>query len=107
MTRLCRDSSRSYPGRSVQRAVRVAKGVELRAIPKGVELPSNPKVAVVAMGAGLRAISKGMESPPDPTGTRAARTAATSGVIGQKSAKAIVVGPAQEGRADEGPNSVV
>jgi hypothetical protein len=50
---------------------------------------------------------KGMELPPDPTGTRAARTAATSGGIGQKSAEAIVVDPAREGRGDEGPNIVV
>jgi hypothetical protein len=107
MTRLRSDSSRSYPGRSVQRAVRVAMGVELRAIPKGVESPSNPKAVVVAMGAGLRATSKGMESPPDPAATRTARPAATSGVIGQKSAEAIVVGPGLDGRAGEGPNIIV
>ena len=41
-------------------------GVELRPILKGMESPSNPKVAVVAMGAGLRATAKAVESPPDP-----------------------------------------
>ena len=53
MRRLCTESSCSYPGRSVPLAVRAAMGVELRAIPKGLELPSNPKETVVAMGAGL------------------------------------------------------
>ena len=67
-------------------------GVELRASTKGLESPSNPKGAVVAMGAGLRASPKGLEIPPDPKVTRAARWAATSGVMGQKSAEAIVVG---------------
>ncbi|MEN8133696.1 MAG: hypothetical protein ABFS45_26770 [Pseudomonadota bacterium] len=42
------------------------------------------------MGAGLRATAKAVESPPDPTATRAARLAATSGVMGQKSAEAIL-----------------
>ncbi len=66
MTRLCGDSSRSYPGRAVSQAVRVATGAELRARPKGLELPS------------------------DPTVTRTARLAATLGVMGQKSADGIV-----------------
>ena len=89
MRRLCTESSRSYPGRSVLHAVRAAMGVELRAGPKGSESPSNPKVAVVAMGAGLRPSAKVLASPPDPTATRAARRAATSGVMGQKSAEAV------------------
>ena len=42
------------------------------------------------MGAGLRPGAKASETPPDPTATRAARLAATSGVMGQKSAEAIV-----------------
>jgi hypothetical protein len=90
MRRLCTEGSRSYPGRSALHAVRAAMGVELRASPKGLELPSNPKVAVVAMGAGLRPSAKALESPPDPTVTRTARLAATPGVMGQKSAKGIV-----------------
>jgi len=65
-------------------------GVELRASPKGLESPSNPTVAVVAMGAGLRAIAKVVELPPDPVVTRAARSSATLGVMGQKSADGIV-----------------
>ena len=65
-------------------------GVELRADPKGPESPSNPEEAVVATGAGLRASAKVLESPPDPTATWAARLAATSGVMGQKSADGIV-----------------
>jgi hypothetical protein len=66
MLRLRSESSRCYPGRSVQLAVSVAMGVGLRAISKGVELPPNPKV---------------ME---------AAHHAVTHGVIGQKSAEAIL-----------------
>jgi hypothetical protein len=92
MRRLCTESSRSYPGRSVLRAVRVPMGVELRAGPKGPESPSNPKGAVVAMGAGLRPSAKVLALPPDPTVTRAARRAETFGVMGQKSAEAIVAG---------------
>ncbi len=65
-------------------------GVELRASPKGLESPSNPKGPVVAMGAGLRATAKVLELPPDPKATRAARLAVTPGVMGQKSAEAIV-----------------
>jgi hypothetical protein len=65
-------------------------GVELRAISKGLELPSNPTGAVVATGAGLRASAKALELPPDPKVTRAARLAVTSGVMGQKSAEGIV-----------------
>lgn len=65
-------------------------GVELRASPKGLESPSNPKVASDTMGAGLRASAKVLETPPDPSVTRAARLAATSGVMGQKSADGIV-----------------
>jgi hypothetical protein len=42
------------------------------------------------MGAGLRASAKALDLPPDPTVTRAARLAATPGVMGQKSADAIV-----------------
>lgn len=66
-------------------------GVELRPSPKGLDRPSNPTVAVVAMGAGLRASLKGLDFPPDPTATRAARWTATFGVMGQKSAEAIVI----------------
>jgi hypothetical protein len=90
MRRLCTESSCSYPGRSVSLAVRVSRGVELRASSKGLELPSNPTGAVVAMGAGLRASAKALGLPPDPKVTRAARLAVTSGVMGQKSAEGIV-----------------
>jgi len=90
MRRLCTESSCPYPGRSVSLAVCFAMGVELRASPEGLELPSNPKVAVVATGAGLRASAKARELPPDPKVTRAARLAVTHGVMGQKSAEAIV-----------------
>ena len=41
-------------------------GVELRASLKGLELPSNPKGAVVAMGAGLRASAKVLENTTGP-----------------------------------------
>jgi len=102
MRRLCTESSCSYPGRSVPRAVRAAMGVELRPRPKGRESPSNPKVAVVAMGAGLRAGAKALEMPPDPTVTRAARLAATPGVMGQKSAEAIVAVLPWKGEAVKG-----
>jgi hypothetical protein len=80
----------------------VALGVELRAISKGVDWPSNPKVAGVAMGAGLRTRSKGREKPPDPKGTRTARPAVTSGVMGQKSAEVILAGIAHGGRPVKG-----
>ena len=90
MRRLCTESSRSYPGRSVSLAVRAVTGVELRASSKGLESPSNPKGAVVATGAGLRASAKALGRPPDPTATRAARWAATSSEMGQKSADGIV-----------------
>ena len=90
MRRLCTESSCSYSGRSVQHAVCVAMGVELRPILKQMESPSNPKVAVVVMGAGLRATAKAVELPPDPATTRTARAVATPGVIGQKSAEGVV-----------------
>ena len=90
MRRLCTESSCPYPGRSVSHAVRVPMGVELRAGPKGLESPSNPKGTEVAMGAGLRASAKVLELPPDPEVTRAARLAVTSGVMRQKSAEGIV-----------------
>ncbi len=90
MRRLCTESSCSYSGRSAQHAVCAATGVGLRAILKGMELPPNPTVAVVAMGAGLRATAKAVELPPDPTVTRTARLAATLGVMGQKSADGVV-----------------
>ncbi len=102
MRRLCTESSCSYPGRSVSRAVRVPTGVELRAGPKGLEWPSNPKGAAVATGAGLRAGAKARGLPPDPTVTRAARVAATSGVMGQKSAEAIVAAAPWRGGAMKG-----
>jgi hypothetical protein len=60
-----------------------------------------------ARGAGLRPLPKGVEWPPEPAATRTALSAAMSGVIGQKSAEARVVGPGQEGRAGEGPNILV
>ena len=90
MRRLRTDSSCSYSGRSAQQAARGARGVGLRAISKGLESPSNPKVALITMGAGLRATAKAMGQPPTSTGIRSARLAATSGVIGQKSADGIV-----------------
>ena len=90
MQRLCTESSCSYPGRSVPQAACGSMGVGLRPGLKGPESPPNPKGTVVAMGAGLRASAKALESLPDPTATRAARLAATSGVMGQKSAEGIV-----------------
>ena len=90
MRRLCIESSCSYPGRSVQRAVRRPMGVGLRPNSKELESPPNPKGLVVAKGAGLRATLKEVELPPAPTATRAARQAATSGVSGQKSAAGIL-----------------
>jgi len=90
MRRLCTESSCSYSGRSASQAVCAAMGVGLRTILKGMELPPNPKVAVVARGAGLRAMAKAVELPPDPTVTRTAHLAATLGVMGQKSADGIV-----------------
>ena len=77
-------------------------GVELRASPKGLESPSNPKETVVAKGAGLRASPKGLEPPPDPTVTRTARLAVTLGVMGQKSAEAMVAVPSGEGGTVKG-----
>ena len=65
-------------------------GVELRPISKGLDAPSDPTGGVVATGAGLRAGAKAPEPPPAPTVTRAARLAVTLGVMGQKSAEAIV-----------------
>jgi hypothetical protein len=84
--------------KSVLRAVRTATGVELRPNSKGLESPSNPTGVVVVTGAGLRAGAKAPESPPYPTATRAARLAVTSGVMGQKSAEAIVA--RKPGQAD-------
>jgi len=78
-------------------------GAALRASPKGLESPSNPKGTVVATGAGLRASAKVLEPPPDTKVTRAARFAVTPNVIGQKSAVAIVaVSPwtGEAGRAE-------
>ncbi len=102
MRRLCTERSCPYPGRSVPRAVRVPMGVELRPSPKGLASPSNPKGAVVATGAGLRARAKALEAPPDPTATRVARQAATSGVMGQKSAEAIVAETSGKGETVKG-----
>ena len=90
MQRLCIESSCSYSGRSVQRAVCVAMGVELRPILKGMESPSNPKVALVVMGAGLRATAKAAELPPDPTTIWAAHSLVTPSVIAQQSAEGVV-----------------
>ena len=88
--------------KSVPRAVRFPMEVELRASPEGLESASNPTGALVAMGAGLRANSKALESPPDPKATRAARLAATSGVMGRKSAEAIVAALPWKGEAAKG-----
>ena len=90
MARLCSESSRSYPGRSAPQAACAARGVGLRPRSKGREVPPNPTVAVIATGAGLRPTSKGVDWPPDPTEIQAARIAVTHGVMGQKSAEAIV-----------------
>lgn len=49
------------------------------------------------MGAGLRASAKALEIPPDPTVTRTARMAATPGVMGQKSAEAVLAGTHRTG----------
>ena len=48
MRRLCTDSACSYSGRAVQRAARVTRGVELRPRLKSLDVPSNPKVTVIA-----------------------------------------------------------
>ena len=63
MRRLCTEGACSYSGRSVQR---VAVGVELRPRLKSLDVPSNPKVTVIATGAGLSATAKGVEHSPDP-----------------------------------------
>ena len=46
--------------------------------------------AIIARGVGLRAVSKGMEVPPNPTVMKAAHHVVTHGVSGQKSAEVIV-----------------
>lgn len=79
--------------KSVSPAVRAAMGAELRASPKGLELPSDPKGAVVTMGFGVRASAKALEKPPNPTVTRAARSAVTLDVMRQKSAEAVLAKP--------------
>jgi hypothetical protein len=66
MLRLCSESLRPYPGRSVRRAVGQATG------------------------AGLRPRLKGLELPPDPTAVPTAPGGAIPWVIGQKSAEAVV-----------------
>ena len=74
----------------MRHAARVAMGVELRPRLKSLDVPSNPKVAMIATGAGLRATAKGVEHPPDPTTIRAAPTVATPRVIAQQSADGVV-----------------
>jgi hypothetical protein len=66
MPRLCKESSRSYPGRSVHRA------------------------AIIATGVGLRPTMKALELPPNPMVIMAAHHVVTHGVSGQKSAEVIV-----------------
>jgi len=44
---------------------------------KSLDVPSNPKVTVIATGVGLRATTKGVEYPPDPTVIRAAHSVVT------------------------------
>jgi hypothetical protein len=66
MLRLCSESSRPYPGRSVRRAVGQA------------------------MGAGLRSTLRSVDKPPDPTALPTAPGGAIPDVIGQKSAEVIV-----------------
>ncbi len=52
MPRLCSESSRPYPGRSVRRAVGQATGAGLRPTPKGVDKPPDPTALPAApMGA--------------------------------------------------------
>jgi hypothetical protein len=58
-----------------------------------------------ATGVGLRPTSKGVETPPVPTALATAPRAATSGVMGQKSAEAIVAGRPMVGRAAKGRTS--
>jgi len=77
MRRLCTEGACSYSGRAVQQAARVAMGVELRPRLKSLDVPSNPKVTVIATGVGLRATTKGVEYPPDPTVIRAAHSVVT------------------------------
>ena len=77
MTRLCRESSRSYPGRSASHAER-------------------------AVGAGLRTIPKGVESPPAPKAPISAFRTETPGGRKQKSAEAIVAIRPNPGRAVKG-----
>ena len=74
----------------MRRAARVARGVELRPMLKGLDEPSNPKVAVIATGAGLRATAKAVDYPPDPTTIRAAHSVATPRVIAQQSAEGVL-----------------
>jgi len=55
-----------------------------------------------ATGAGLRPRPKGLDKPPDPTTVPAARSGVIRGVIGQKSAEAIVGGKAAAARTSKG-----
>ena len=54
----------------MQQAARVAMGVELRPRLKSLDVPSNPKVTVIATGVGLRASAKELGHPPNPTAAR-------------------------------------
>ena len=74
----------------MRRAARVAMGVELRPMLKGMDSPSNPKATAIATGAGLRATAKAAESPPDPKMIRVARSVVTPRVIAQQSAEGVV-----------------
>ena len=66
MRRLCTDSACSYSGRAVQQAARVAMGVELRPMPKGLDKPSNPKVAIGGQGSRTEGHGESRGAPTGP-----------------------------------------
>jgi hypothetical protein len=66
MRRLRTDSSCSYSGRAVQQAARVAMGVELRPMPKGLDEPSNPKVAIDDHGSRIAGHGESRGAPTGP-----------------------------------------
>ena len=92
MTRLCRDSSRSYSGRSVQ------PQPGLRAVPKGTGNPPNPKVLSGHQGSRTEGH---LERDGEPTESYSDPECPSGGNVrgdGQKSAEAIVAGVSAKGR---------
>jgi hypothetical protein len=90
MRRLCIENSCSYPGRSVQRAVRRPRGAGLRPNSKALESPPNPKGLVVTKGAGLRATLKRGGIATKPYGDPSSAPGGNVGREGRKSGDGIV-----------------